>query len=116
MRGVRYRLSSALVACSVFKDEDGRNDAAEMLEALDVTGLYHDLEQLEQRLTAIEERMIETLRTAATEETLADIQRPLDADLKPYRGKMSVDQIAMLEKQFLERRLLEAAGLPRLSL
>jgi hypothetical protein len=29
---------------------------------------------------------------------------------------MSTDQIAMLEKQFLERRLLETAGLPRLSL
>jgi hypothetical protein len=29
---------------------------------------------------------------------------------------MTADQIAMLEKQFLERRLLEAAGLSRLSL
>jgi hypothetical protein len=36
--------------------------------------------------------------------------------LKAYRGKMTADQLAMLERQFLERRLLEAARLPRLSL
>jgi len=29
---------------------------------------------------------------------------------------MSAEQLAMLEKQFLERRLLSGAGLPRLSL
>ena len=29
---------------------------------------------------------------------------------------MSAAQLAMLEKQFLERQLLEKAGLPRLSL
>jgi len=29
---------------------------------------------------------------------------------------MTAGQLSMLEKQYLERRLLEAAGLPRLSL
>jgi hypothetical protein len=29
---------------------------------------------------------------------------------------MTAEQIAMLEKQFLDRKLLESAGLPRLSL
>jgi hypothetical protein len=29
---------------------------------------------------------------------------------------MTADQISMLERQFLDRRLLESAGLPRLSL
>jgi hypothetical protein len=43
-------------------------------------------------------------------------RRALDAELRPYRGKMSAPQLAMLEDQYLERRLLEAAGLPRLSL
>ena len=32
------------------------------------------------------------------------------------RGKMTADQLAMLEKQYLDRNLLEKAGLPRLSL
>ena len=36
--------------------------------------------------------------------------------LKPYRGKMTAEQLKMLETQYLERRLLENAALPRLSL
>ena len=94
----------------------GHQDLAASLEALDVDALYSDLEQLEQRLTAIEEKMIARLRAAASDQALFEARRSLDLDLKPYRGKMSADQLAMLEKQFLERRLLEAAGLPRLSL
>jgi hypothetical protein len=89
---------------------------AESLEALNVEELYHDLEQLEQRLTAIEEKLIARLRAAASEETLFEARRALALDLKPYRGKMSAEHLAMLEKQFLDRRLLEFARLPRLSL
>jgi hypothetical protein len=29
---------------------------------------------------------------------------------------MTADQLSMLERQYLDRRMLEAAGLPRLSL
>jgi hypothetical protein len=94
----------------------GQGDLAASLEALDLASLYSDLEQLEQRLTAIEEKMIARLRSMASDEALFDARRALDLDLKPYRGKMTADQLAMLGKQFLERRLLEAAGLPRLSL
>jgi hypothetical protein len=94
----------------------GNEDLATALESLDLTALYSDLEQLEQRLTAIEEKMIARLRAGANQEALFEARRSLDADLKPYRGKMTADQLSMLEKQFLDRRLLEAAGLPRLSL
>jgi hypothetical protein len=94
----------------------GHDDLARSVEALDVEKLYADLEQLEQRLTAIEEKLIARLRAAASEEALFEARRALDRELKPYRGKMSAEQLAMLEKQFLERRLLESAGLPRLSL
>ena len=94
----------------------GQPDLAASLEALDLDALYSDLEQLEQRLTAIEEKMIARLRAGASEEALFEARRALDLDLKPYRGKMSAEQLAMLEKQFLERRLLESAKLPRLSL
>jgi hypothetical protein len=91
-------------------------ELAASLDTLDLDCLYADLEQLEQRLTAIEEKMIARLRAAATDDALFEARRSLDQELKPYRGKMSADQLAMLEKQFLERKLLEAAGLPRLSL
>jgi hypothetical protein len=43
-------------------------------------------------------------------------RQELEAELRPYRGKMSAPQLAMLEKQYLERRLLERQNLPRLSL
>jgi hypothetical protein len=89
---------------------------AESLEALDIEALYANLEELEQRLTAIEEKMIAQLRASATEDQLFEVRRSFDADLKPYRGKMSADQLAMLERQFLDRKLLEGARLPRLSL
>lgn len=94
----------------------GHEDLATSLEGLDLDALYSDLEQLEQRLTAIEEKLIGRLRGAASEDALFEARRTLDRDLKPYRGKMTADQLAMLEKQFLERRLLESSGLPRLSL
>jgi len=47
---------------------------------------------------------------------MLEARSTLDLDLKPYRGRMTSDQLGMLEKQFLERKLLESAGLPRLSL
>lgn len=94
----------------------GQADLAASLHSLDIAALYAELEQLEQRLTAIEEKMIARLRAAASDETLFEARRALDVELRPYRGKMTADQLARLEKQFLERKLLEAAGLPRLSL
>jgi hypothetical protein len=94
----------------------GQEDLAASLEALNVEVLYGDLEQLEQRLTALEDKMIARLRASASEEALFETRRSFDAELKAYRGKMSADQLAMLEKQFLERKLLQASGLPRLSL
>jgi hypothetical protein len=94
----------------------GHPDIAASLESLDAPALYTDLEQLEQRLTAIEEKLVARLRSQASDESLFEARRALDQELKPYRGKMSADQLTMLEKQFLERRLLASAGLPRLSL
>ena len=77
---------------------------------------YQDLEDLERRLTALEDKMIAVVRARQTEEEVLAARRALDSELRPYRGKMTADQIAMLEKQYLERRLLERAKLPRLSL
>ncbi len=75
-----------------------------------------DLEELERRLTALEDRMIAAARARQSEEELLAARRELERELRPYRAKMTADQLAMLEKQFLERRLLESLGLPRLSL
>jgi hypothetical protein len=75
-----------------------------------------DLEALEQRLTELEEKMIATARARQSEEEVLESRRAVDRQLLPYRGKMTPDQLSMLEKQYMEGDLLEKAGLPRLSL
>ncbi len=80
------------------------------------SGIAMDLEEVERRLTVLEEKMFSTLVAGASEERLLAVRREMDAALQPYRRKMSAAQIAMLEKQFLRKALLEATGLPRLSL
>jgi hypothetical protein len=77
---------------------------------------YQDLEDLERRLTALEDKMVAVARTRQNEEELLEARRELDLQLRPHRGKMTADQLAILERQYLQRRLLEAARLPRLSL
>jgi hypothetical protein len=106
------RNMSALGASGGF--EEVAAGLRKLLSEADV--LYGDLEQMEQRLSALEDKMIAIARSRQTEEALFRARRDLDQQLKPYRGKMSAPQVAMLEKQYLERRLLEDAGLPRLSL
>lgn len=75
-----------------------------------------DLQELDQRLTAIEEKMAAIARTRLSDDDLFEMRRELDLQLRPYRGKMSTDQLMRLEKSFLDRKVYEKAGLPRLSL
>jgi hypothetical protein len=91
--------------------------AAALTRLADEVERHHaDLEALEQRLTVLEEKMIAAARSQQSEETLLAARQELDRQLRAYRGKMTAGQLAMLEKQYLERNLLEKAGLPRLSL
>jgi hypothetical protein len=96
----------------------GYAEAAQSLERLAAEAERHhgDLESLEQHLTVIEEKLVAEARTRQTEEQLLEARRSLDSQLRPYRGKMSAEQLSMLERQYLERDVLERAGLPRLSL
>jgi len=75
-----------------------------------------NLEELEQRLSGLEAKMIAIARARQSEEALFRVKQDLDRQLKPYRGKMTAAQLDMLERQYLDRRLLEDEGLPRLSL
>lgn len=75
-----------------------------------------DLEELERRLTVLEEKLTAALTAAASEETMVEIRRELDRSLARYRRKMTADQLAALERQFVQKRLFENFGLPRLSL
>lgn len=77
---------------------------------------YTNLEELEMRLSALEEKMLAQARARQDDESLFKARRELDLQLRPYRGKMTTGQLSMLERQFLERKLLESSNLPRLSL
>lgn len=96
----------------------GYEEIATSLAKLDTESeaFYHDLEELERRLTTLEDKMIAIARTRQTDDDLLRARKELDIQLRPYRGKMTADQLTMLEKQYLDRQLLESAGLPRLSL
>ncbi len=76
-----------------------------------------DLEDLERRLTVLEDKLNAALSADVDEEeTLLAIRREIDRSLAPYRRKMSSEQLAQLERQYTQKRLFEHFGVPRLSL
>lgn len=85
--------------------------------AAEVTaGSGGDLEALDRTLGVLEERLMAALVTATTEAELAAVREAAAAELAPYRSKMPAMQVKQVQQQFLQKRLMEARGLPRLSL
>ncbi len=74
------------------------------------------LEELDRTLTVLEEKMFAALLTSAPEEELVKLREQAAKELAPYRSKMQAVQIKQVQQQFLQKRLLEARKLPRLSL
>ena len=75
-----------------------------------------DLEELERRLTVLEEKLSAALAADADEESMLAIRGEMDRSLAPYRRKMSAEQLAQLERQYVQKRLFEQFDVPRLSL
>ena len=74
------------------------------------------LEDLERRLTVMEEKLFAVLLASTPDEDIVTVRAEADRDLAPYRRKMSGAQIDQLQKQYVHKRLLEKYHLPRLSL
>jgi hypothetical protein len=74
------------------------------------------LEDLERRLTVMEEKLLAVLLASTPDDKLVEVRAEADRDLAPYRRKMPAAQIDQLHKQYVHKRLLEGHGLPRLSL
>jgi hypothetical protein len=74
------------------------------------------LEDLERALTMLEEKVFAILLSASPDETLVRIREQSSRELAAYRRKMQSAQISQVERQFLNKRLLESHNLPRLSL
>lgn len=74
------------------------------------------LEDLERRLTVLEEKLFAALLASAPDQELVQVRAEADAAMAPYRSKMKSAQIEQLHQQFVHKRLLERHKLPRLSL
>ncbi len=115
LESVRAHLEKAAAA---LKTLEGYGDVAASLEQMlaSLESHFANLEELDQRLTALEDRMAAIARTRLSDEDLFRMRRDLDLQLRPYRTKMSTEQISRLEKSFLDRAVYDRFSLPRLSL
>jgi hypothetical protein len=84
----------------------------ELAQSLDA----QPLEDLDRTLTVLEEKLVAALLAATPEDQLVALRAQADRELAPYRGKMQAVQIRQVQQQFLQKHLLEAHSLPRLSL
>jgi hypothetical protein len=93
-------------------------EIADLLRGLAADAEEHcnDLESLEQQLNSIETTMLALARESLTERQMAEVKQKTHGQLQEYRRKLTADQLSILEKQLLERDVLEKAKLPRLSL
>jgi hypothetical protein len=74
------------------------------------------LEDLERKLTVLEEKLVAVLLAAIPDDEVVAVRAQADRELAPYRRKMPAAQIEQLQKQYAHKRLLEKYGIPRLSL
>lgn len=74
------------------------------------------LEDLERKLTLLEEKLFAVLLAAVPDDEVFAVRAQADRELAPYRSKMPSAQIEQLQKQYVHKKLLEKYGLPRFSL
>jgi len=119
------RRNADQLASSVLPQKNGASAAAVLREvsaklkelAEEVrAGKAPRLEDIERRLTVLEEKLFAALLVAASDEELVTLKAAVDRELQPYRSKMPAAQIAQLHKQYVNKRLLEKYHLPRISL
>ena len=74
------------------------------------------LEDVERRLTVMEEKLFAVLLAGTPDEELVAIRSEADREIAPYRRTMIAAQLEQLHKQFVHKRLMEKHKVPRLSL
>ena len=88
----------------------------QLANELETTKAHRRMEDLERRLTILEEKLFSILLAVAPDEEVLAVRSQADRELAPYRSKMPATQIDQLQKQYTYKRLLERYSLPRLSL
>jgi hypothetical protein len=114
LRAAAEKIRAARPAISTRLNETA-NRLDELSPALDSPAALN-LEDLERRLTVLEEKLTAALSADADENALLAIRTEMDRSLAPYRRKMSADQLSQLERQYTQKRLFETFQIPRLSL
>jgi hypothetical protein len=74
------------------------------------------LEDLERKLTVLEEKLFAVLLAVVPDDEVIAVRAQADRELAPYRSKMPPGQVEQLQKQYVHKKLLEKYKLPRLSL
>jgi hypothetical protein len=106
----RNGLSGVIIA-----KQAGENlcDLAAELESKNTPPRFEDLER---KLTVLEEKLFAVLLAATADDELVQIRAEADREVRAYRQKMPASQIEQLHKRYIQKRLLENYKLPRLSL
>ena len=88
----------------------------EMANDLEGKPLPARLEDLERKLTVLEDKLFAVLLAAIADDEVMGVRAQADRELAPYRSRMPSGQVEQLQKQYVHKKLLEKYGLPRLSL
>jgi hypothetical protein len=75
-----------------------------------------DFEQLEMRLSTLEDKILATLLATLDDEVLLSLRTEVNQELNLHRRSLKAEHLAMLEKKMMSKKLLERFGVPRLSL
>jgi len=93
-----------------------RETAKSLHELAGTDGPKLQLEELERYLTVMEEKLMAALLAVTPDAELVATRTQAEREMAPHKRRMQAAQIEQLYRQFVHRKLLENAGLPRLSL
>jgi hypothetical protein len=96
--------------------EECAGTLTDLASSFSSTATQPRLEDLERRLTVMEEKLLAALTMTTSENELFVLRSEADREIAPYRSKMPGAQIEQLQKQFVHKRLFEKNKIPRLSL
>ena len=100
----------------VFNHGAAHEAAVRLQELAALVDVRTNVEDLERNLLVLEEKLFAALLTTVPEVELLSLREQAARELAPYRSRMQALQIRQIEQQFLQKRLLEKYGVPRLSL
>jgi hypothetical protein len=96
--------------------EESARTLLEMAEDVETSKAGRRLEEIERRMTVLEEKLFAVLLATTPDQEIVAVRTQADREMAPYRSRMPAAQIQQLQKQYVQKRLLEKWGIPRLSL